>query len=82
MNANTKTTMEITLIKLTAEEAIWLKGLVQNPQCHPCEESAENAEMRASLFNALPSFPDLYRANVKVHTPLPASASDETEVKP
>jgi hypothetical protein len=62
MNAYTKTTMEITL-KLTAQEAIWLKGLVQNPQCHPDEESSETAGMRESLFNALPSYPDLYRAN-------------------
>ena len=65
MNADTKTTMEITL-KLTAKEAIWLKGLVQNPQCHPAEESTEDAEMRATLFDALPSFPDLFQANDQV----------------
>jgi hypothetical protein len=62
MNTDTKTTMEITL-KLTAKEAIWLKGLVQNPQCHPNDESAEDEEMRSALFDALPSFPDLFQAN-------------------
>lgn len=68
MNANTKTTMEITL-KLTAKEAIWLKGLVQNAQCPPDEESSEDAGMRAALFDALPSFPDLFQANSQAQPP-------------
>jgi hypothetical protein len=62
MKTNAKTKMEITLT-LTAEEAIWLKGLVQNAQCDPSEESAENAAMRAAMFDALPSFEELYRSN-------------------
>jgi hypothetical protein len=76
MNTNTKTTMEITL-KLTAQEAIWLKGLVQNAQCDPADESTEDAAMRAALFDALPSFPDLYQANVDVG----ASAANKTPTK-
>lgn len=67
MNSDTKTTMEITL-KLTAEEAIWLKSLVQNPPPSPHYESAENEEKRAALFDALPSFPDLYQANDQEQT--------------
>lgn len=68
MDTDTKTEMKIT-ITLTAKEAIWLKGLVQNAQCHPDEESAENSSMRAVMFDALPSFQDLYRANRELSPP-------------
>ena len=68
MNADTKTTIEITL-KLTAKEAIWLKELVQNPQCDPSDESDEDIAMRKALFDALPSFPDLFQANTKDDAP-------------
>lgn len=68
MNADTKTTMEITL-KLTAKEAIWLKGMVQNAQCDPSDESDEDIAMRAALFDALPSFPDLFQANKEGQQP-------------
>lgn len=81
MNATAKTKMEITLT-LTAEEAIWLKGLVQNAQCDPAEESAENSAMRAALFDALPDFEELYRSNVKEHAPPLAGASVGTGVEP
>ena len=62
MIAETKKTMEI-VIKLTAKEAAWLKGLVQNPAGNPYDESAEHRGMREGLFDCLPSFQQLSGIN-------------------
>lgn len=68
MKTSARKKMEITLT-LTAEEAIWLKGLVQNAQCDPSEESEENSAMRSAMFDALPSFEELYRSNAAAQPP-------------
>ena len=56
-----------TTLELNATEAIWLKGLVQNAQCDPCEESKEDREMRGRIFDAIPSFPELYHASTQYY---------------
>lgn len=47
---------EITIIlKLSEEEALWLKGVMQNPvdgKC-PSEEFKEDSDMRRAFFEAL-----------------------------
>ena len=52
--------MDITINKkvsynltLNEKEAMWLKALVQNPFCHPDDETEENREMRKLFWEAL-----------------------------
>ena len=38
---------------LNEKEAAWLKGFIQNPNCHPDDEPADEREIRYNIFNAL-----------------------------
>lgn len=46
-------------LKLSKEHARMIKGLMQNPQCPPEEESLEDRRVRSELWNALPSLEEL-----------------------
>ena len=38
---------------LNEREAGWLKGFIQNPNCHPVDEPKEDKQIRCDLFNVL-----------------------------
>ena len=55
MKRRTKTVSKI-ILELTKEEAIWLKGLVQNPldeHADPRDEPEEQQDMRYKFWKAL-----------------------------
>lgn len=53
MISNIKVEKTITLV-LNTKEALWLKGMVQNPiGVSPDEEDSDNREMRAKFWTAL-----------------------------
>jgi hypothetical protein len=56
MKIKNQTTMKITL-KLEEHEALWLKGIMQNPLHgeNPEEESRKDKKMRTLFWNALKS---------------------------
>lgn len=41
------------VMKITDEERKWLKGYLQNPQCHPDDEESVDRRMREAFFMAL-----------------------------
>lgn len=54
MKVSTSTQVTVTLV-LTAEEAKWLNGLMQNPlsdNCDPDREDPYDREMRKAFFEA------------------------------
>lgn len=55
MESEIKYNVEVDL-KLTWKEALWLKGLVQNPLT--AEETADNYEMRMKVWNSLKKVPN------------------------
>lgn len=52
----TNTTTVVVTLELTAQEAFWLKQLVQNPII---PESQDDANMRELFFNSIPPFEQL-----------------------
>ncbi len=44
--------VKITLI-MTPDEALFLKSLVQNPNCHPAKESEANRKMQKMFWDIL-----------------------------
>jgi hypothetical protein len=40
-------------LKLNRQEALYLKGLVQNPLCDPADEDANTKELRRKFWDAL-----------------------------
>lgn len=66
VKATEKKTVEITLT-LTAEEANWLKGLMQNPLygLSPKQEAEADKKIRMSFWNALGGDTPVARPNFK-----------------
>ena len=52
MERSIKKQVQVTLV-LNEKEALYLKGLVQNPMCNPDEEDEEIKKLRYSFWKAL-----------------------------
>lgn len=57
MEIATEKVTKITLV-LDLYEARWLRGLVQNPQCHQNKEHESDRQMRETFFTTLSEFLD------------------------